>query len=178
MHNMVVILTILIILLGIVIIKLIKQVLDREANPYKYETGATAEKEAPIKLKYFSGHPDVETRMNVYLLLNKSNIEIYKYPVIGNDTIMVATIPVVAVEEVIIKDYSTTDYETTTSRMIRFGDLGLALKTKVLNELADLLITWRKGKETYETCFTKKGEGAVAAITDVKEMLEERMGQH
>ena len=111
-----------------------------------------------------SGHPDVNERAILTVILNKEkNLEIFKN-FSGNFTmhpIKIASIEKDKVSNVIAEDQSTIEKRITGTRLLLTGIFALAWKKKTKHELAYITIYWNDGKFDHETIFEFEGLNAM-----------------
>lgn len=113
---------------------------------------------------YGGGHPNIDkTIENVYCRKEDNTLALYNIPVMNvsmPDRIFDAEIPIEAVSDITIEDASSIEKKITVGRIFLVGIFALGWRKKKKNELAFLVIEWKKGKFEHFTTFSFEGKEA------------------
>ena len=113
---------------------------------------------------YGGGHPNLDkTVENVYFRKEDNAIVLYCIPVMNismPDKIFNGEIPIEDIDNITIEDASSIEKKITVGRIFLVGIFALGWKKKKKNELAFLVIEWKKGKFEHATTFSFEGKEA------------------
>lgn len=129
---------------------------------------------------YIGGHPSVD-KQKTYVLARKNDqvIEFWEGIMGYNgefssshpDKIEGFEIPIEAVEDIRIEDKTSIEREVGAGRMFLVGMYAFAWKKKKKNEMAFVVIKWKKGKFENETLFAFEGKGSVTKANTARNEL-------
>lgn len=113
---------------------------------------------------YGGGHPDIDkTIENVYCRKEDNILALYCIPVMNismPDRIFNAEIPIEYINDITIEDATSIEKKITVGRIFLVGIFALGWRKKKKNELAFLVIEWKKGKFEHSTTFSFEGKDA------------------
>lgn len=113
---------------------------------------------------YAGGHPNIDkTVENVYARKENDNLSLYQIPVMNMsmpDKVFDAEIPLDSINDITIEDASSIEKKITVGRIFLVGIFALGWRKKKKNELAFLVIEWKKGKFDNSTTFSFEGKEA------------------
>lgn len=113
---------------------------------------------------YGGGHPNIDkTIESVYCRKEDNTLALYCIPVMNismPDRIFNGEIPIEAIDNITIEDASSIEKKITVGRIFLVGIFALGWRKKKKNELAFLVIEWKKGKFEHSTTFSFEGKEA------------------
>ncbi|MCF0254928.1 MAG: hypothetical protein HUK10_01385 [Bacteroides heparinolyticus] len=113
---------------------------------------------------YGGGHPNIDkTIENVYCRKEDNTLALYCIPVMNismPDRISNGEIPIEDINDITIEDATSIEKKITVGRILLVGIFALGWKKKKKNELAFLVIEWKKGKFEHSTTFSFEGKEA------------------
>lgn len=146
---------------------------------YTAVSSSKEKKESAIKMKeigmdytqfsslstYVGGHPGLDNNIeDVFCRKENENLELYRIPIINvsmPEKIAQSTIPINDITNIIVEDASSIEKRVTLGRVILVGIFALAWRKKKKNEIAFLVIEWKKGKFEHATTFSFEGKDAM-----------------
>lgn len=111
---------------------------------------------------YGGGHPNLDETINgIYCRKEDGILSLYHIPVMTvSMPNKVADIPIDSITDITIEDASSIEKKITIGRIFLVGIFALAWRKKKKNELAFLIIEWKKGKFEHSTIFSFEGTEA------------------
>lgn len=113
---------------------------------------------------YAGGHPNIDNTVeNVYARKESDYLSLYRIPAMNismPDKIQNADIPLESINDITIEDASSIEKKITVGRIFLVGIFALGWRKKKKNELAFLVIEWKKGKFDNSTTFSFEGKEA------------------
>ena len=114
---------------------------------------------------YVGGHPGIDNNIdNIFCRKENEYLELYRIPVMDvsmPEKIAQSTIPINSINNITVEDASSIEKKVTLGRVILVGIFALAWRKKKKNELAFLVIEWKKGKFEHTTTFSFEGKNAM-----------------
>lgn len=113
---------------------------------------------------YAGGHPNIDkTVENIYARKENNNLSLYQIPIMDMsmpEKVLNADIPLESINDITIEDASSIEKKITVGRIFLVGIFALGWRKKKKNELAFLIIEWKKGKFENSTIFSFEGKEA------------------
>lgn len=114
---------------------------------------------------YVGGHPGIDNNLDkIFGRKEGENLELYRIPIVTVSMpmkIVQSTIPIESITNITVEDASSIEKRVTLGRVILVGIFALAWRKKKKNELAFLVIEWKKGKFEHATTFSFEGKDAM-----------------
>lgn len=113
---------------------------------------------------YAGGHPNLnETIDKIYCRKEDRNLKFYTIPIWEismPETVSSADIPLDTIADITIEDATSIEKKITVGRIFLVGIFALGWRKKKKNEMAFLVIEWKKGRFEHSTTFSFEGKDA------------------
>lgn len=146
----------------IFLILMIRVSKEREVSEVKMkEKGMDYSQFVPLGT-YGGGHPDIDkTIEGIYCRKEEENLALYHIPIMTvSMPDKITAIPIESITDITIEDASSIEKKITVGRIFLVGIFALGWKKKKKNELAFLIIEWKRGKFEHSTIFSFEGKDA------------------
>lgn len=124
---------------------------------------------------YAGGHPKMDNTVeNIYIRHKDKQFTFYTITVYGvsmPQLITDASIPCEDIADITIEDASSIEKKITVGRILLVGIFALGWRKKKKNELAFLVIEWKKGKFEHSTTFSFEGKDAFQKANTARNQL-------
>ena len=124
---------------------------------------------------YPGGHPDMDNTVNnIYIRKEENVLSFYTIQVNGISmpkAVPNAAIPCADITDITIEDATSIEKKITVGRIFLVGIFALGWKKKKKNELAFLVIEWKKGKFEHSTTFSFEGKDAFQNANTARNQL-------
>lgn len=124
---------------------------------------------------YAGGHPKLDNAVeNIYIRHKDKHFTFYTiafYKVSMPELITDASIPCEDISDITIEDASSIEKKITVGRIFLVGIFALGWRKKKKNELAFLVIEWKKGKFEHSTTFSFEGKDAFQKANTARNQL-------
>lgn len=137
---------------------------SKESATKMRERGMNYAQFAPLGT-YVGGHPCIDNNMDhIFCRKEDESLELYRIPIMNvsmPDKVEKSTIPIENITNITVEDASSIEKRVTLGRVILVGIFALAWRKKKKNELAFVVIEWKKGKFEHTTTFSFEGKDAM-----------------
>nr|DAO20663.1 MAG TPA: protein of unknown function (DUF5016) [Caudoviricetes sp.] len=124
---------------------------------------------------YAGGHPNIDkTVENVYIRNENKTLAFYTiqfFEVSMPEAVPDASIPCEDITDITIEDATSIEKKITVGRIFLVGIFALGWRKKKKNELAFLVIEWKKGKFEHSTTFSFEGKDAFQKANTARNQL-------
>lgn len=124
---------------------------------------------------YAGGHPDMDNTVDNIYIRNEDNIlsfyTIQVYGISMPKAVPNAAIPCADITDITIEDATSIEKKITVGRIFLVGIFALGWRKKKKNELAFLVIEWKKGKFEHSTTFSFEGKDAFQKANTARNQL-------
>lgn len=125
--------------------------------------------------KYIGGHPKVDNEQgNLYFIFKDGVFSFYNIAVANlSAPVLINGFDIAAsdINDITIEDSSSVEHKVTLGRFILVGVFSALWKKKVKNELAFLVIEWKKGKFSHDTIFVFEEDNAFIKANTARNKL-------
>lgn len=128
---------------------------------------------------YMGGHTSIDNLINrCFLLVTKSDIEIYERKYDFEDPKYYASIPINKITDIQVEDGSTIEKKITLGRVLLVGIFALAWQKRKKYESGFVTIEWNDGKFNHNIIFGFEGKNAIENANTLRNKLINRISRN